>query len=98
MVDLDLNSPILVPNPNFYRAISPAFLIQVRLDTSDSNAIKEQIRQGMRIERALAAFCNAEISLEEYFEIAEETLGLFAMDDYLREAEATIEEDFKLIL
>lgn len=81
----DLNSPLILPNPEQFREYGSLFFVQVYIDTADSGDIQHQIRQGLAIERILASFCKGEISLAEFFDLAEMYLGADQIDQYVDE-------------
>lgn len=81
----DLETPLILPNPEQFRKYGQLFFIQVQIDTTDLGSIEEKIKQAMQIEHTLAAFCKGEISLEDFFDLSEIFLEDCSIDDYVDE-------------
>ncbi|AFZ22374.1 hypothetical protein [Allocoleopsis franciscana] len=94
----DLNSPLILPNPEQFRQYGSLFFVQVFLDTDDSGDIQHQIQQGLAIERTLASFCKGEISLAEFFDLAEIHLGADQIDQYVDEVCDGLEENLQPLI
>lgn len=89
----DLNSPLILPNPEQFREYGRLFFVQINLETDDSGDIHHQIQQGLAIERTLASFCKGEISLAEFFDLAEIHLSGDQIDQYVEEVCNALEEN-----
>lgn len=90
----DINAPLFVPDPEFFRDMGSIFFPQVVIGTADNGDIQEQIRIAMRVEFALAAFCRGELSPEEFFDLSEIYLGDDQIDEYIEEVADGLEQEF----
>lgn len=90
---------IIVPNPEEYLVMVRLAAPQIVVATDDNAAIREEIKRCMRIERAIADFCNGHITIDQYFDIAEQEFGTDQMDTYCDEiGDATEAELIELFL
>lgn len=94
----DLESPLILPNPEQFRQYGQLFFVQITVDTTDSGDIKEQIKQAMQIEHTLAAFCKGEITLAEFFELSEVFLGGDRIDEYVEEVCDSLEHELQPLI
>lgn len=90
----DINAPLFVPEPEFFKNLGSIFFPQVIIGTADNGDIQEQIRIAIRVEFALAAFCRGELSPEEFFDLAEIYLEQDQIDQYVEETADGLEEKF----
>lgn len=90
----DINAPLFVPNPEFFRDMGSILFPQVVIGTADNGDIEEQIRVAMRVEFALAAFCRGELTPDEFFELSEIYLGNDQIDEYIEEVADALEQEF----
>lgn len=90
----DLGKPLELVNPYTFRKFGETMFLTVDLCTDDLGDIREQIRRGMYMERAVAALLSGEIDSDDFLDIAEHHLGTGVMDQYLDEACENLE--FKL--
>lgn len=94
----DLDSPLILPNPEQFRQYGSLFFLQVNIDTKDLGDIQEQIRRGIVIEKVLGAFCKGEISLAEFFELVDFHLDADQIDDYIDEVCENLEENLEPLI